>query len=1136
MQFRILTTAIFILMWSGLWAQSTNTVLRPVVPPSPNAASLGKYGEVPVSMYTGVPDISIPVYEINSGRIKIPITLSYHAGGIRVEESASWVGLGWSLQAGGAITRTLRGRPDDDAATVPGGYFNYNNAMTVNRLVQGPGMSPTVDSFRWYNQRLYDATNRTADGEPDLFQLSVPGLSCKFYYNQDQKKFYTVPASKISISFTGDALSGLDWQIVDQNGLIYHFTDIETTNVSWDSRINTNLATSWFLTSIEDPLTHRNVTFAYTLPASTTEYINGISEVGYFPIPYSGAVPSTTLILQSSQLRQLRLNKIVFDQGEVDFTVQNATRLDMPEDKALGEIAVKNYLGQIIKKCELNTSYFEGGGMTIPYPNGTPVAAMYKYRLKLDAVHFKNAAGTQKYSYRFDYNPLMANRLSLDQDRWGFYNQANNTHLLDDEYRTLGNQLVHLVGGNRDVNPGVNQMGMLQRITYPTGGYTDFEYESNFYSLPGTPGSVSHEIKDWAFYVYPSENVEWVQGLAHTYAEIPFTINGPNPCGGGTAGVVWGEVVNLNPLAGDCPSQNMSVSLTVKGTDAGNLNVEYSMAGFGNPHMLPAGNYKAILDITHCDPDYFSMAKGLIHITDCMEIENGPTGFSNHLVGGLRIKSITSYDNPGNIASKKTYDYSDGITDGYSSGSIPSTIQNNYPITRYEGKDQSGDEIINSYYKRQSYSCIPLATTKGSYIGYSRVKETAWDGNTANGYTVYAYTTTGDYPDISEPGNEVPFKPVTSRDYMRGELLLKEVYAIKNNSPYLLKSISNEYVNIIDTTQGSVSYGFVGADKTPGDAVWEGAPPINDVHDVPPQLGIYKELSDIILLSKTTETTYDADNPGRSLTTITDYVYSPFNFQQNKMVTYLENKPGEKKTMVTKYPQDYFKTTASASDVDMTALRNLINGNILNQPVEITAGNEKSGIKKILSAQLTSFNSVDLLEKQVDRLEISQPLVETILSDNQSGTFFKHSLIKPALEILHHDGNGNILDQRLADNVTEAYVWGYKSNYPVAKIVGKSYADAISQSGINVNVVLNESGQYTNEQIKTELNKLRTLTGCLVTTYTFNPLVGVTSETSPNGRAIYYEYDDFGRLSIIRDQDNNILKTMKYNYTGEPEN
>lgn len=41
----------------GLKGQATTNYEPMVVPPPPDVASLGKYGDVPVSLYTGIPSI-----------------------------------------------------------------------------------------------------------------------------------------------------------------------------------------------------------------------------------------------------------------------------------------------------------------------------------------------------------------------------------------------------------------------------------------------------------------------------------------------------------------------------------------------------------------------------------------------------------------------------------------------------------------------------------------------------------------------------------------------------------------------------------------------------------------------------------------------------------------------------------------------------------------------------------------------------------------------------------------------------------------------------------------------------------------------------------------------------------------------
>lgn len=96
-------------------AQPINQYIKDVTMAAPSASSLGKYGDIPVSYFTGVPNISIPIYNIQSGPLNLPISLSYHSSGVKVGEMASWVGLGWTLNAGGIITRTVMGIPDEDA-------------------------------------------------------------------------------------------------------------------------------------------------------------------------------------------------------------------------------------------------------------------------------------------------------------------------------------------------------------------------------------------------------------------------------------------------------------------------------------------------------------------------------------------------------------------------------------------------------------------------------------------------------------------------------------------------------------------------------------------------------------------------------------------------------------------------------------------------------------------------------------------------------------------------------------------------------------------------------------------------------------------------------------------------------------
>jgi hypothetical protein len=87
--------------------------LSKIIPPSPTSASLGTFGNNSKGTYNGVPEISIPLLQVNVANQNINISLSYDASGTRACQDASWVGLGWSLlNGGGVITRTVRGQDD----------------------------------------------------------------------------------------------------------------------------------------------------------------------------------------------------------------------------------------------------------------------------------------------------------------------------------------------------------------------------------------------------------------------------------------------------------------------------------------------------------------------------------------------------------------------------------------------------------------------------------------------------------------------------------------------------------------------------------------------------------------------------------------------------------------------------------------------------------------------------------------------------------------------------------------------------------------------------------------------------------------------------------------------------------------
>ena len=111
---RLISFLALTLCITGLHAQLPELSAPKVLPESPQAASQARYIDCPVDLSNGLVEISIPLYEITDGDLRVPITLSYHASGLRPNmRSSSWLGDGWSLSAGPTLSRNIAGGADE---------------------------------------------------------------------------------------------------------------------------------------------------------------------------------------------------------------------------------------------------------------------------------------------------------------------------------------------------------------------------------------------------------------------------------------------------------------------------------------------------------------------------------------------------------------------------------------------------------------------------------------------------------------------------------------------------------------------------------------------------------------------------------------------------------------------------------------------------------------------------------------------------------------------------------------------------------------------------------------------------------------------------------------------------------------
>lgn len=184
------------------------------VPSSPNDASLGKYGECIVDKSTGIPNISIPLFDINEGGTNVNVGISYNAAGIKVQEEASCVGLGWSLNAGGVITRVMHGLPDDFGIY---GYLHHASKIPREGWVQNDLTIPTrfEQTYEWLRQ----VSLKRIDYEPDVFYFNINSHSGSFIFGNNGEPLL-FPEADVSIHAIYDTIYGHTGDLPPKNRTI----------------------------------------------------------------------------------------------------------------------------------------------------------------------------------------------------------------------------------------------------------------------------------------------------------------------------------------------------------------------------------------------------------------------------------------------------------------------------------------------------------------------------------------------------------------------------------------------------------------------------------------------------------------------------------------------------------------------------------------------------------------------------------------------------------------------------------------------------------------------------------------------------------------------------------------------------
>ncbi len=487
-----------LLSYSSLAQSGYETELRNSinVPNSPEAEAFQQYGDPSVSLYTGKPNIAIPLHVYRGREMNLPISLTYNSTAIRVDQEATQTGLGWNLAIGGRISRIVNGSPDDFLRAAPAYNTWMDNLPTSNEKVSDKILeyieNNTTFSSRanaeQYLTFLHQVNRGEIDTQLDFFSLNLHGLNDMIVFDLESGKPRTLNNPRIKVSAYFDTNNSLQaWSVIGEDGTTYEFNLAEETethdsdfngdHLNRDQRFGLlkNYNSSWVLTNIFSPNSKDHYSLQYTplgfwqqegpmeTAVSETNAVDGNGSDDTYPVGSGSQIRTRRSYFINPQAL-----KTVFHNGVKIFGFNLKPRKDHGQDSALDNIEIfQPRDGTVTKTIRFDHSYFGLG------PSYLDV------RLKLDGITFldskKNEYGNN-YAFTYDHPRFVPSRSSLGRDYMGYNNGKSYNKVLYPNGK-LGNDTYE--GADRRANFSSAKFGILTHIKYPTKGSTEFIYESH---------------------------------------------------------------------------------------------------------------------------------------------------------------------------------------------------------------------------------------------------------------------------------------------------------------------------------------------------------------------------------------------------------------------------------------------------------------------------------------------------------------------------------------------------------------------------------------------------------------------------------------------------------------------------------
>ncbi len=1094
----------------GAYAQEVPTIF----PASPEAATLGKYGDIPINLSTGRINYAIPIYSIQESGYTLPINLSYNYSGLMIDDIPGCTGLGWSLNAGGLITRQVRGRPDEDT----NGYVG-TNPIGINYVI--PYMNQELSE---QDELLFldEASKGVYDTQPDKFVINIGGVQANFYFNEN-KEIFTLPNKPYRIELINNDFS-IGFKVIDESGVQYFFEDKEYSKRKRFSSVSDIVATpvngyvsSWKITKIV-LTTGKEITFDY-IPYRYYQRFRGDSfqktqQDGNNDLCASLNSFGLTPFATHYELDTKIIQKITFPKGEVNFNVATTITTDTDNDynkylASLDQITIKNQNQETI-----NTFDFT-------YDN------LNKTRKLLNKVVFNNDITN---SYELTYYGVPSDGIAQSQqDFWGYYNNNTTGRFID--FNNL----------YQARTPDFNQsrIGALKTIQYPTNGITEIEYEANTYD-PGPTGddfddfivnsgecaalTESLSVNANIFHGSTNTNISDVKTFTVTSNDFYFKIN-LNVTKNATFGEVTAGLRRIDavpPPTGITSCEDLSLEGCEECYNAGeSIGGGFAQSTIVNSfnsskqQRLYPGTYELYATATGgalppCDnsTNFTNGCQSLL-ASATISFSNGTTTAipRSREVGGIRVSKVTSCPSDNSeecIRKQYVYEDNDGVSRGF-------LFRRRNLFTHETFRRHGSLQCVFLNYG--SSSNTPLGTFFGSHIVYDKVREYTIDnqGNSNGEKTIIFRKVTDNFTP------QYPFIETDHKEWYNGKTLSEEY---KNSDGEIVMLNSSNYFLNNSLGNGNIAYSMKIGKHTaiiPTGNLSISNPVLSDFGIT---FSTFDSRAEVDLIKSRSESNY---YNGKEVNVTTDYYYdNPKHLQPTKMVTTKSND----NPIITNiyYPDDIINTSSlgeSLTNSEKSIIDNLKQNDLhrVAMPIQIDSYEDHNNNGLADSNELLNRERT-LYEDWGNNIYLPE-FIKIIKGTNT---------LENRLTYYKYDDNGNPLEVSRADGAHIVYLWGYNQQYPVAKIENTTLSEVATVLNLSESTLINNG--ITN---LTTLNTLRTsnnLSNVMISTYIYNPLVGVTSMTDPSGYRMSYEYDTYNRLKRVKDQDGNIISENAYHYKG----